>query len=430
MVSAADSLTPDSGSPASMSNSAGRTFIRERVGGTRFFLCAFIVSCFIFWWLPSFLFRVVVHQADEIENSTVAISILALICFIAGYLFPAFGRRPAQYSQRVLDTCGDFAYRATILLALPALILAVQFWRTHQTMTYGYVAVDQIPFLYQAVLYTQLFLGFMYLGSADPKKEGWRRILFALTLVILPRLIISLHWGRFFLAQAIIPALLIAIARGWVRITAKRMLQITLLTLGLIFVPAMTRGDFSGEQKAVVDWFANGSSLRLMQSDADLNLSGYCNPFLVSLTSKSFPYGILGICVLDMGKQKNLPATLDRILTINLPYNTGGIVSGTGSNYLLELYLFGGLAAVFAGSAFFGFTCRQFMRWIGVRSLFSGIWAECLTRALLAPRGNLSYVYERIPSLILTTLFVVFIVWAGSLMSRENSGLLVKAIPD
>ena len=50
------------------------------------------------------------------------------------------------------------------------------------------------------------------------------------------------------------------------------------------------------------------------------------------------------------------------------------------------------------------------MQWSCSRSLFVGIWVECLTRALLAPRGNLGYVYERIPSLVLATFFVVTLV--------------------
>ena len=83
---------------------------------------------------------------------------------------------------------------------------------------------------------------------------------------------------------------------------------------------------------------------------------------------------------------------------------------GPGSNYLLDLELFGGLCAVFAGTAFFGFSCRRFLTWIGRRSPYAGIWAECLTRALFAPRGNLGYVYERVPSLVLTTWLVILAV--------------------
>jgi hypothetical protein len=116
-----------------------------------------------------------------------------------------------------------------------------------------------------------------------------------------------------------------------------------------------------------------------------------------------------------------MPATLNRILTVNDPASFQGTVSGTGSNYLLDLYLFGGLSAVYGGSALFGFSCRRFVSWIGQRSLFSGIWAECLTRALFAPRGDIGYVFERIPSLVATTLLVVLVVWAARLLKNEHA---------
>jgi len=84
----------------------------------------------------------------------------------------------------------------------------------------------------------------MYLGSADPGRDGWRRILIASTLVILPRLIISLHWG-----DSLWPGHDSCFAyryrRGWIQISPRRLLQIALLALGLIFVPPLTRGDFS-----------------------------------------------------------------------------------------------------------------------------------------------------------------------------------------
>jgi len=194
----------------------------------------------------------------------------------------------------------------------------------------------------------------MFLPAVDPKKEGWRRVWIATTLVILPRLIISLHGGRFFLAQAVIPAILISIARGWTSISVRRTLQFAALALFIIFVPALTRGaglsDFL-DQGELIKFFQAGSSLQRFQDNTDLSLEGRCPPFLVSLTAKSIPYGLIGICVVDAGGLKNLPATLDRILTINDPSTLNGTMSGSGSNYLLDLYLFGGVPAVFVGSA-------------------------------------------------------------------------------
>jgi len=392
--------------------------VKKCVRGKWLFLGAFVFACFLFWWLPSLIFRAIVHRSDAVEDATVAISLLALVLFIVGYLIPSPGRSTRWISAHMLDACGSFAYRVTGLLFVPALLVSVQLWYSRVGMVYG--SGDPIPRPYQALLYTHLFFGFMYLGAADPESQGWRRILTAATLVTLPRLIVSLHGGRFFLAQAVVPAILIAVAHGWIRFSFKRVTQFAMLALALIFVPPLTRGDEVIGREESITFFAAGSSLRLYQDNTDLNLSGRCPPLVVSLTAKLIPYGAMGICVVDIGGLKDMPATLDRILTVNDPSSFNGTVSGTGSNFLLDLYLFGGLFAVFAGSTLFGFSCRRFVTWIGKRSLFSGIWAECLTRALMAPRSSLGYVYERIPSLILATLLVVVIVWAGCLLKRES----------
>lgn len=389
---------------------------KYRTPGKWLFLGAFIFACFLFWWLPSLLYRAMVHQADPVDETTIALSFFALLLFIAGYLMPAARPAPSRFSESVLDACGDFSYQVTLLLGFPALALAVQFWYSHIGTVYG---TSGIPFLYQVVLYTHLFFGFLFIGASNPEKQGWRRVLIVAALITLPRLIISMHYERFFLAQAIVPAVLIAVARGWMKLSFKRLLQLSALALAIIFVPALTRGDNLIQQRDIVSFFAAGSTLLLYQNNTDFDLSGHCSPLIVSLTAKTIPYGPLGICVMDFGYWKNMPATLDRILTVNDPSTFNGTVSGTGSNYLLDLYLFGGMLAVYAGSTLFGFTCRRFIDWIGRRSLFSGIWAECLTRALFAPRSSLGYVFERIPSLVLTTLLVVVIVWAWRLWQRD-----------
>jgi hypothetical protein len=100
---------------------------------------------------------------------------------------------------------------------------------------------------------------------------------------------------------------------------------------------------------------------------------------------------------------------MDRLLTKEY---SDDMRAGTGGNYLLELYLTGGVTAIVIGSMLFGLSCRQFVKLIGHRSIYAGIWSECLTRALFAPRGTLGYVYERIPSLVLATTAVVFLSWA------------------
>ena len=384
--------------------------------GKWFFLAAFAFACTLFWWLPSIIYRLLLNIDDPVTNSAILISMLALGCFALGYLLPRNRRHLSYMSEALMDHCAEVAWRLTVLLAIPAFLLAIQFSLYRATVDYG--AGEGIPLIDQVFLYTHLFFGFMFLGGARREKDK-HRIPISVILLVLPRLIVSLHWGRFFLAQGILPILMIAIARGWIKPSAKRMSQIGILAVLIVFVPSFTRGDNLAGGDAIVEFFAAGSTLRLFQDNYGLDLSGRCPPLLVSMTAKVVPYHVMGVCVIDIWGMKDLPATLDRILTYNEPSSVDSL-TGTGSNYLLELNLSGGFVSVLFGSAIFGLTCRKFLVWAGRRSLFAGIWAECLTRALLAPRSNLGYVYERIPTLVLATALVIIVSRIVVLRSPES----------
>ena len=153
------------------------------------------------------------------------------------------------------------------------------------------------------------------------------------------------------------------------------MLQIGVLAIAIVFVPAFTRGDNLTGGNQVVQFFAEGSTLKLFQDNTDLYLAHRCPPLLVSMSAKIVPYHLMGVCVIDVWGMKSLPATLDRILAYNEPGSVDSL-TGPGSNYILELYVTGGFAAVLLGSAIFGFTCRRFLAWTGCRSLFVGVWAN------------------------------------------------------
>jgi hypothetical protein len=277
-----------------MAMTGGTTAPKKRVRGKWFFLCAFVFSCFLFWWLRSLLVRFVFHIEDPVEDSTIAISILALILFMAGYLFPTLGRSSRQFSEETLDACGEFSYSATKLIAIPSLAIATQIWFSwiDRASSSGLPRI----WSYQAVLYTHLFFGYMFLGAADPQKLGWRRLWTATILVTLPRLIISLHGGRFFLGQAVVPAVLIVVARGWIRISDKRILQFAALALFIIFVPAITRGDVLIGPDNDLQIFMGSNVLGLFQNNTDLSLNDNCPPLLISPTAKLIPYSELGVC--------------------------------------------------------------------------------------------------------------------------------------
>lgn len=390
---------------------------------SRIFLGTYVFACFWFWWLPNILYSALGYDIG-ISRWTIVVSVSALMIFISGFSLPAPSAHIISTSTHTLELCREFAYKATILWAFPAFAFALHFGLLRWNQPYG--SGDRIPLLHQAVLYIHLFLGTLFIGAADSNRHR-RQIAIAAVVIILPRLFISLHWGRFFLAQGVLPIILIALARGWISITGRRTLQLGIAAVFILFVPALTRGtdvlgvDESG-RSAILSFLKAGDTLSFLENNRDLYWR--CPPLLVSLTAKVVPYHALGICTIDVGDVSGLPAVLDTLLTHEY---SNDLLTGTGGSYLLELYLTGGITAIIVGTLIFAYTCRRFIDWIGHPTLYAGIWAECLSRAFLAPRGNLGYVYERVPSLLLATLLVILVCQMGNVLRQPPVPLAAPA---
>lgn len=371
------------------------------------FPLAFVFSCFLFWWLPSVLLKLLGIK-DTIKTSTLWISIGALVVFLIGYLIPQVAPKIRVVSANTTRLCNNVAYKASLVVFIPALLASVSFALMRLRVSYG--EGGDIPLFYQAIFYTHLFLGYMFVASV-PDFTGIykKRTLIVSALLILPRLIVSLQWGRFFVGQSIFAILLIAMGRGWIRLSLKRWIQLAVVLCGVIFVPAITRGaNILGQDQygrpMIVDLFEGGNTLGFFQEYKD-TLHSPCPPLLVSMTAQIVPYSLLGVCTINVGNIRNVPATINVLLT---SHESNDLSTGTGGNFLLEFYLIAGVPAILLGSTLFGLSCRWFIEQIGHASIFAGIWSECLVRALFAPRNNLGYVFERIPSLVLATfLFIV-----------------------
>ncbi len=395
---------------------------------SRLFLASFLASCLLFWWLVSVLYRGVLGVEDPVTDWTLAMSIFSAGLFVTGFGLSRFRTAGSAISLATLDGCERLSYRVTVLLFPPAIVLAVFFAASAVGQAYGYV---HVTFADQIVYYLHLFFGFMFLGVARAGcRQSRRRIWIAVVLIALPRLVVSMRYGRMFLAEGVVPLVLIAVARGFIQLSWKRTVQIAGLGLFIIFVPSITRGDplFSAagedaETPAIVQWFAGGSTLLITQEYMDMDLTRRCPPLLVSLTGKVIPYALLHVCTVtlsgvwtDTNVATEWAANLDRLVTYELNGADGSMNDGgTGTSYLLELYLTGGLTGVVLGSLVFGAACKFFASAMAARSLFSGIWAECLLRAVFSPRGTFGYVFEKVPVLLLATILVV-------LISREFRG--------
>jgi hypothetical protein len=281
-----------------------------------------------------------------------------------------------------------------------------------------------MPSLAQGLYYFHLFCGCMYLSTMRPQKHHKQSAMIAALLVILPRAIIALNFFRQFLAFAVLPIIFIAIARGWIRLTAKRIVIIFLMGACIFVVPSIFRGDFKSYSSSLDgenlhlyagnsrmyagNWLLMGSSLTVFDRFHTAKLLGQCSPLLVSLSEYIIPYRTFGICTVPFAGTVRAG---DSNAIVTYMINGNGLThGGTGATFLLDLYWFGGILAVCVGSLIMGCTCKFFVESMGHRSIFNGIWAECLMRSIFSIRGTYGFIYERIPISLLAIFLCVLVV--------------------
>jgi hypothetical protein len=390
------------------------------------FPLAFICACVLFWWSPSILLAWLRMDVD-LKPWTLEISVVALCVFLFGYLFSFRLLRRPLIAPRVMAMSNDFAFKATVALAIPALIVGAKFAIYRAGVVYG--EGHSISLSTQAVLYLHMFFAYLFLGSVPTcKGKDRRKIIWAIALVLTPRILITLHWGRFFAGQTIVAILFIALARGWMKMSLKRWIQLLLIALLVFLGPVLirdkgaTKAEIEGGSVQVVRFFTQGSTLHFFQEYHD-NLRSDCPPLLVSMTERVVPYNALGVCTIQVGSVKGVPETVDNLLTRQ---DSNNLMTGTGSIYVFGLYMAGGVPGIIVGSFLFGMCCRWWVERLGHASLFAGIWAECLVRSLFAPRGSLGYVFQRIPSLILATLGVILLCQLIDILHTRSPALAAE----
>lgn len=393
------------------------------------FVSAFLGSCCWFWWMQSLVYRAVLRIDDPVTDSTLVLSFTSVALFLAGYFLPVRIRLASGFSRSTVNQCEVLSRAMTVWLFPVALLIAVTFYVTTSGVAYG--ESGNISFVYQIVFYLHLFVGFMYLGVADADHTTTRQIALASLYVVLPRVIVSMHYGRSFLAEGVVPVIFILIARGFLRPSLKRIGQLIVLALFIVLVPSLTRGDqvFSADDNTagaqmpqIVRWLVEGSSLQITQDYMHLDMSQKCPPLLVSLTDKIIPWVPLHACTVVVHGTPTA-ANMDRIVSheIDGDGSRDDPATGTGTSYLLELYVTGGVAAVVLGSFLFGVLCRAFATAMAGRSLFTCIWAECLVRAVWSPRSMLGYVFEKIPGMVVATIAFVVISFVFTARRTETS---------
>lgn len=365
---------------------------------SQFWYFLFFISCSVFWWLG--------NLADDpnwtITYETNILSIISFILISAAYFLYKPKKKEVivsvpQYGEKLL-------FLIFSILTVLSLAVSLDFMSLRMDFTYG--EGDNISLPTQVIMYAHLFFGIFFFGIIAQRLQTSKiKIIMVPILLLTPRLIVSLVWGRFYLVQALLPLIFMTLISPHYKFNWKHPILICVMGLFVFIVPPIFRGDDLQSTESLKNFLIHGSTLSLIDKYSYLKNTIKCNPFIVSSTSKMFPYSFFGLCTIDVWGEKGLPATLDRLLAYEETGNID-ILAGPGSNLLLELQLSGGFIGVVLGSILFGFMNKFSAVKLYGNPVYASIWVEILTRSLLVPRSNFGYVIERIPALFIACFFL------------------------
>jgi O-antigen polysaccharide polymerase Wzy len=365
-------------------------------------LFVFIIGVMAFWVLPEAIrigyFNT--YQEDEvyrylaISAGGVALSYVVACVWIgrmAGNTRPQSERDEAlRLSARLIG------YLAPVCAVLAAAFVGMR-WGTE------YGEGDSMPYAFQIFLYAHLYTFFFYLRFVDEDEVKSRRFVLVSLAVLLPRLLIATHWGRFFVGQAMLPFVFALLVGGNVMIRMRHLLMIVAGAGCIYFVLPLLRGDDVGSEgtESVLKFIAAGGPVSLVgqveeveQTFPNVNflMTGLIGPFAPNLLSAEERIDIWG--------QEGAPLTLDRAFAA-----LEGIgfysLTGPGSVYVADLLVLGGMGALLAGSVVIGIFLALTRSLYRLPALFSLALFDIVSKIVFLPRTSFTYLIDRIAILTL-----------------------------
>jgi len=374
-------------------------------------LFIFLIGAAAFWVVPEGI-RIVyfnTYQDDAVYGylalsaGVVAVSYLLAAAWLGRKA--ADTRPPASRDAALRVSARVIGYLAPVCMLLAAAFIAMR-WGTE------YGEGDSMPYVFQIFLYAHLYTFFFYLRFVDEKEVKSKRFLLLSLAVLLPRLLIATHWGRFFVGQAMLPFVFALLVGGNVMVRMRHVLLIILGAGCIYFVLPMLRGDDVGGQgtESVLRFIAGGGPVHLVGQVEDVEqaypnvnflMTGLVGPFAPNLLSAEERIDIWG--------QEGAPLTLDRAFA-----ELEGIgfysLTGPGSVYVADLLVLGGMAALVAGSIVIGglLACARSLYRLPV--LLSLALFDIVSKIVFLPRTSFTYLIDRIAVLTLICGFMLYCV--------------------
>jgi hypothetical protein len=374
-------------------------------------LLIFMVGVIVFWAVPEGI-RIAyfnTYQDDTVYYYlTLSTAVVALSYVLAAvWLKGAVAVTPLPADR---DAALRLSARVICYLAPVCMVLAMVFVGMRWGTEYG--EGDSMPYVFQIFLYAHLYTFFFYLRFVDGTEVKSQRFVLVSLAVLLPRLLISSHWGRFFVGQAILPFVFALLVGGNVKVRMRHLLTIIIGATCIYFVLPLIRGDDVGGQgtESVLRFIASGGPVHLVGQVEEIDAAypnvnffktGLVGPFAPSLLSAEERIDIWG--------QEGAPLTLDRAFA-----ELEGIgfysLTGPGSVYVADLLVLGGLGMLIAGSIVIGalLACTRSLYRLPV--LLSLALFDIFSKVVFLPRTSFTYLIDRIVILTVICYFMLYCV--------------------
>jgi hypothetical protein len=374
-------------------------------------LFIFLVGVAAFWVVPEGI-RIVYFNTYQDDSVYGYLALSACVVAVSYVLAAAWLGRKAADTRPPADRDAALRLSARVItyLAPVCMLLAAAFVGMRWGTEYG--EGDSMPYVFQIFLYAHLYTFFFYLRFVDENEVKSRRFILLSLAVLLPRLLISTHWGRFFVGQAMLPFVFALLVGGHVMVRLRHVLIIVLGAGCIYFVLPMLRGDDVGGQgtESVLLFIAGGGPVHLVGQVEDVEqaypnvnflMTGLVGPFAPNLLSAEERIDIWG--------QEGAPLTLDRAFA-----EMEGIgfysLTGPGSVYVADLLVLGGMAALIAGSIVIGglLACARSLYKLPV--LVSLALFDIVSKIVFLPRTSFTYLIDRIAVLTIICGFMLYCV--------------------
>jgi hypothetical protein len=367
----------------------------------------FSVGCWIFIIAPAIL------NFYVFGDSTIA---KYLYDFLVSFFFVFVGYNFFTNSEKRLKLEGFFSAspyffknltKTIKFFSFLSLLAAIHFVLIRQQYEYG--SGEGLSSFHQIPLYGLLYTYYIYLIYSSyyvrPKDE-FLKISF---LAILPRFLIATVWGRFFLVQALLPFVLLAIQSGYIKVNFKVFSILILIGLCVFIGLPMLRGDeiSVSDSLSLLEFVIKGGPVHLIgEVDNVQNTFPNTNFLITGLFGNTFPFLFGNNDKIDIWGSYGLVVTLDRAFAFmeGVDFDSN---AGPGSNYVAELLVIGGYFGLIFGSFFLGIVFRIGKKISNITPVIALPMIDALSKSLFVPRSNITYMFER--AIPLTVIFIVLV---------------------